>query len=333
MPLTQIRNSNIDSSAQYVGFKNRIINGDMRIDQRNAGASVTLTDAGNNFIVDRFVTYKLNSSVTITGQQSSVSPVGFSKSLLFTTTTGAAIGAANEGQFRQTFEGYNIADLGWGTASASSVTLSFWVRSSLTGSFAVAIQTNFVDATYVATYNVVSANTWEYKTIVIPGSTSGTFSSTNGVGFSIIWDLGAGSNFNTTAGAWTSGNKYSVAGTQKVMGTSGATFYITGVQLEKGSVATSFDYRDYGRELAMCQRYYEVGGQQFLMLFASDASYRATSGSFIVTKRASPTFSIISGGNASFTPTLSTTGWYYSGNGWTAGSGYNFAGYTASAEL
>jgi hypothetical protein len=277
-------------------MRNRIINGACVIDQRNNGAAVTLTEGGNNFIIDRFQTYKANSGVTITGQRSSVAPAGFINSLLFTTTTGASIGAANEGQFRQNIEGFNITDLAWGTAAAQPITLSFWVRSSLTGTFAAAIQSPSVDAVYVATYTISSANTFEYKTITIPGPTSGTFPTNNTTGFAVLWDIGGGSNFNAaSANVWTSGNRYTVAGTQKVMATTGATFFITGVQLEEGTAASPFENRLYGTELALCKRYFEIQSGYGATTNNMYAGWRYWNGfTWSVEKRINPTVSLLS---------------------------------------
>jgi hypothetical protein len=159
-------------------------------------------------------------------------------------------------QFVQKIEGFNMADLAWGTASASPVTLSFLVRSSLTGTFGGSLRNGDADRSYPYTYTISAANTWEQKTITIVGDTAGTWATTNGVGIIVAWGLGNGSNFTGTAGAWAATNYQNATGTVSVVGTSGATFYITGVQLERGTNATSFEFIDYGRQLIQCQRYY-----------------------------------------------------------------------------
>jgi hypothetical protein len=243
------------AASPYV-LKNRIINGAMVIDQRNAGASVTLGNGVGTYTLDRFAFYKDNSSATVTSQQSTDAPTNFNNSLLVSVTTGAASSAAQELVLIQSIEGFNVADFGFGAAGASTVTLSFWVRSSLTGTFAGAIANNGASRTYIFTYSISSANTWEQKTITVAGDTTGTWLKTNGVGLVLKLDLGAGSNYNGTAGSWTTGNIYSVSGATKLMATTGATFYITGVQLEKNTSATPFERRLYGQELANCQRYY-----------------------------------------------------------------------------
>ena len=247
--------STVQATAPRVGMVNRIINGDMRIDQRNAGASVT---ANNDvFGVDRFQ-YSVTQSNKGTLQQSSTTPTGFSNSLLFTSSSAYSIGAGDIFVIRQHIEGFNVADFGWGTASAATVTLSFWVRSSLTGTFGGSLLNASGGRAYPFTYTISNANTFEYKTITIAGDTSGTWLTTNGRGITLIFGLGVGSTYSATAGAWGDGSYISSAtGSTSVVGTSGATWYVTGVQLEKGSTATDFEYVDYGRQLIQCQRYYE----------------------------------------------------------------------------
>jgi hypothetical protein len=253
MALTQVNSGLLDSNAQYYGFKNRIINGAMMIDQRNAGASVT---PNNSYTLDRWSGGNTQSS-KYTVQQSSVAPAGFKNSLLVTSSSAYSVGSSDAFFIGQAVEGFNISDLGWGAAGAATVTLSFWVRSSLTGTFGGTLQNSGNARNYPFTYTISSANTWEQKSVTIAGDTTGTWLTNNGVGIQLFMGLGCGSTFSGTAGAWASGNIISATGATSVVGTSGATFYITGVQLEKGSTATSFDYRPYGTELALCQRYYQ----------------------------------------------------------------------------
>jgi hypothetical protein len=244
------------NSASSMGFKNRIINGAMVIDQRNAGASVTPT-ADNTYSVDRFKA-RLTQSSKYSIQQSSTAPTGFINSLLATSLSAYSVTSGDYFGINQNIEGLNVADLGWGTASASNVTLSFWVRSSLTGTFGGALFNSAFNRSYPFTYTISAANTWEQKSITIAGDTSGTWLTTNGVGISVFISLGAGSTYSGTAGSWAGSGYVSATGATSVVGTNGATFYITGVQLEKGSTATSFDYRPYGTELQLAQRYYET---------------------------------------------------------------------------
>jgi hypothetical protein len=245
-----------DTSKQYnsyYNFKNRIINGAMVIDQRNAGAAVT---GSGEFPVDRFLIGDTTDGA-FSAQQDSSAPAGFINSVKITVTTAdATLTTTQLLSFQHRIEGTNVADFGWGTANAQTVTLSFWVRSSLTGAFGGALRNSANNRSYPFTYTISAANTWEQKSVTIAGDTSGTWLTTNGVGIRIFFGLGGGPDVSGTAGAWNSNNNSTVTGAVSVVGTSGATFYITGLQLEKGSTATSFDYRPYGTELALCQRYY-----------------------------------------------------------------------------
>ena len=296
MPLTQVSPGLLDSNAQYYGMKSRIINGAMMIDQRNAGASVS---ASGQYTIDRWVTATtVASKFTVQQNAGSVTPpIGFSSYLGVTSSSAYSIVTGDILAFAQYVEGLNVSDLGWGTANAQTVTLSFWIRSSLTGTFGGAIQNSAQNRSYPFSYTVSSANTWEQKSITIAGDTSGTWLTTNGVGLRLFMSVGTGSTYSGTAGSWSGNQFYSATGATSVVGTNGATFYITGVPLEKGSTATSFDYRPYGTEFMLCQRYYEVsyfGGQtQSNAIFysgnvTSGGNYYVTKG-FMVAKRAAPT--------------------------------------------
>jgi hypothetical protein len=239
------------------GLKNRIINGACVIDQRNTGASVT-NIAGGVYTIDRWIAYGSQASkFTIQQNAGSVTPPsGFTNYVGITSSSAYTVGSSEEFEIYQWIEGFNFADLGFGTANAKTVTLSFWVRSSLTGTFGGSLQNSASSRSNVFSYTISAANTWEQKTITIAGDTSGTWvGATNGRGIGVFFGLGQGSSMSTTAGSWVAGNYINVTGGTSVVGTNGATFYITGVQLEKGSTATSFDYRPYGTELALCQRY------------------------------------------------------------------------------
>jgi len=242
----------------YDGYKNRIINGAMVIDQRNAGASVT--PVNDQYSVDRWG-FPLAQASKLSFQQNANSvtpPAGFINYLGITSLSAYSITSTDYFLLQQRIEGLNMADFGWGTANASTVTLSFWIRSSLTGTFSGSLSNASFNRSYPFSYTISSANTWEYKTITITGDTSGTWLTTNGIGINLRVTMGSGSTRLSTDGSWQAGNYDGVTGTTSVVGTNGATFYITGVQLEKGSTATSFDYRDYGRELIMCQRYFQL---------------------------------------------------------------------------
>ena len=237
-----------DSSA----MKNRIINGAMVIDQRNAGAAVT---NANGYTLDR---WRLSEDSTggVTVQQDSTAPTGFVNSLKVTVTTADAVSALEYVMLRHKIEGFNVADLMWGTANAKTVTLSFWVRSSLTGTFGGVFANSTQARIYPYTYTISAANTWEYKTITVAGDTTGTWLTNNGTGIEITWGLGVGTDYSGTAGSWSGTFALSATGAVSVVGTLGATWQVTGVQLEVGTQATSFEYRQYQQELALCQRYY-----------------------------------------------------------------------------
>ena len=248
------------AASPYV-LKNRIINGDMRIDQRNAGASVTLTNTGV-YTVDRWQGVE-DTDGGMTAQQDSSAPAGFVNSLKCTTTTAdGSLSATQYAVVLQKIEGTNISDLAWGTANARTVTLSFWVRSSLTGTFGGSLSNSANNRSYPFTYTISVADTWEQKSITIAGDTSGTWLTTTGVGINIHFGLGVGSTYSGTAGAWAGAQFLSATGATSVVGTNGATFYLTGVQLEVGTSATPFERRMYGQELALCQRYFEKSYNQ-----------------------------------------------------------------------
>jgi hypothetical protein len=227
----------------------------MVIDQRNAGASVTPTNG--QYLVDRWV-YSSPQTSKFTAQQNQAGvtpPAGYANYLGLTSQSSYAVTANDFFVLVQYIEGYNLADLSFGSASAATVTLSFWVRSSLTGTFGGALRNSAANRSYPFTYSISSANTWEQKSVTVVGDTTGTWLTTNDRGIGVFFGLGSGATYSGTAGAWAATNYITATGATSVVGTNGATFYITGVQLEKGSTATSFDYLPYGTELALCQRY------------------------------------------------------------------------------
>jgi hypothetical protein len=238
-------------------FKNRIINGAMVIDQRNAGASVNSpSTAALAYTLDRWEV-RGDTEGVFSIQQNSSAPAGFVNSLKITVTTiDSSLGATQIYNLSQKIEGYNVADLGWGTANAKTVTASFWVRSSVTGTFGGALRNSATNRSYPFTYTISVADTWEQKSVTIAGDTSGTWLTTNGLGINLSFSFGAGADRSGTAGAWVAANNSSVTGATNLMATLNATWYVTGVQLEVGTQATSFDYRPYGTELQLCQRYY-----------------------------------------------------------------------------
>jgi len=303
--ITQAGEFNSDSS---FAFKNRIINGAMVIDQRNAGASVTITDtSANTYTLDRWYAYGNNASKFSVQQDAGAvtPPAGFTDYFGVTSLAATTVNAGDQYIIGQSIEGFNVADLGWGTANAKTVTLSFWVRSSLTGTFGGALRNSADNRSYPFTYTISTANTWEQKSITIAGDTSGTWLVTNGVGIKLFLGLGVGSTYNGTAGAWSGSLFTSATGATSVVGTNGATLYLTGIQLEVGSTATSFDYRPYGTELALCQRYAcgsfpsgtawgqnagTTGAFSYIVMVSGTTAGFGVSMPFPVAMRASPTF-------------------------------------------
>jgi len=361
MTLTTVNAGMLDTQAQYNGFKNRIINGAMVIDQRNAGASIAVA----GYPVDRFQ-IEISGTGGLTSQKSTDAPAGFTNSLLTTVTTiDSSIGAAEYYQIVHLIEGFNVADLNLGTANASAFMVSFWVKASQTGTYSVQLANSDGTRCYPTTITVNASATWEYKTISVPATTAGTFNTTNAQGLSLRIGIVYGSNFNgATTNAWANftgfANSFATT-TNNMMATLNATLRITGVQLEKGSTATSFDYRPYGTELALCQRYFErsynidiATGTGLATSFVGfntplAAATDIPSGIlFKVTKRANPTlvvYNAVSGASgtayrASDAAAVSVTGINYVGtNGvgnlsLASGSINNYLiHYTASSEL
>jgi len=296
MALTQVDQGMLGTNAQYTGFKNRIINGAMVIDQRNAGASVT--PANVSYTLDRWAVYQTTAS-KFTVQQNAGSitpPAGFTKYLGCTSSSAYSVTSGDIFGIYQLIEGNNVADLAWGTANAKTVTLSFLVYSSLTGTFGGVLTNNSQTRSYPFTYSIPVANTWTTISITIAGDTTGTWETGTSIGINVILSIGAGSTRNGTAGSWSGSAYYSATGTTSVVGTSGATWYITGVQLETGSTATSFDYRPYSTELSLCQRYYyKVVGTSSYPTFGAGQAISTTEGriavQYPIPMRATPTVS------------------------------------------
>ena len=358
--ITGVINGSQLAAGLLSGMRNRIINGTMVIDQRNAGANVTPTTSGDWYGADRWV-YNLTESSKFSSQQSSTAPTGFINSILITSLSAYSVVAGDVFALTQHIEGLNVGDLGWGTASAKTVTLSFQVRSSLTGTFGGALQNSARNRSYPFSYTISAANTWETKTITIAGDTTGTWLTTNGIGVTVRLGLGMGSTYSGTAGAWAASDFRSATGATSVVGTDGATFYITGVQLEVGTQATSFEYRQYGTELALCQRYYQkISWTDSSLATGAAASTSGVNGTpvyFPQEMRTVPTITLptagSSAGNASFltasggypatfgsnsTEATRTTGFGIKGTGYTSAfvvgnSSLFFAAGTATIQI
>jgi hypothetical protein len=291
----------------------------MVIDQRNAGASGTAV----GYTVDRWG-FVSSLSTKGTWQQNAgavTPPVGFINYLGFTSNSAYTLGSDDYFTFAQYVEGLNVSDLGWGAANAQTITLSAWVRSSLTGTFSGAVRNSANDYSYVFTYSIPTANTWTQINITIAGPTSGTWLTTNGIGLRVFFSMGMGTTFSTTAGSWQAGTYAGLSSATSVVGTSGATFYITGVQLEKGSTATPFEFRSIGTELGLCQRYYFNSGDFQSYVHNSSGVY--SSFQFKVTMRGSPTVTVSSGSVGG----ANATGFY------SLSSGVTGVTVTASVEL
>ena len=326
--------------ANNSSFTNRIINGAMVIDQRNAGAAVTINTAAQTYTLDRWRFFGQASDGVFTVQQSTVAPAGFTNSALITVTTAdASIGSTQVYVGAQAIEGFNVADFAWGTASASVVTLSFWVRSSLTGTFSGSVKNSDGTRSYPFTYSIASADTLEYKTVTIPGDTTGTWLTNNGSGIGLTFNLGSGSSRLGTASTWAAANYDGATGSVALISTLNATWYVTGVQLEKGSTATSFDYRPIGQELALCQRYFEwcsTVGQSGIfaqsLFFKVQKRTTATIANYLTENSIPNNWSgQLPGGGGGSVPTVAngSLGVYYSGT--PAANG--ISRFSASAEL
>lgn len=292
------------SPTNTFGFRNRIINGDMKIDQRNAGSSINSTAGSTVRPVDRFFVDNFGSG-TVACVRSTTAPPGFSNSLSLTVSSPDTPASGDYLLLSQMIEGFNAADLNWGTANAKPITLSFWIRSSVTGVYGAGIRGASPFQSYPFSYTISSANTWEYKTVTIPGPTSGTFDTTNGAAFQVMFDLGSGTDFSGTANTWQSGSDWRVSGTLSWVSNSGATLFITGIQIESGSTNTDFDLRPYGTELTLCQRYLETSYEpgfgvgttnnptgSVCWFAATTANYNNQRVEFSVTKRSAPSVTV-----------------------------------------
>jgi hypothetical protein len=295
--------STLNSDVQQdlgISYKNRIINGAMTIAQRGTGLFTNNVSSGDLFAVDRFNSFVSGSSGVFTAQQSSDVPTGsgFKNSVVLTVTTAdSSLTTGDLCAFRQIIEGFNCLDLMWGTANAKTVTVSFWAKSSITGTHSGTLTNGDWTRAYAFTYTISAANTWQYITITAPGAPSGSWGSSNDRGIQVVFNVGAASANLSTANTWSTTSAVTVGATGSVqlISTNGATFYITGVQLEVGTQATTFTTAggSYGAELALCQRYYTIN----LLAGANIGGYYSTNSGVAfyktpVTMRASPTVSL-----------------------------------------
>lgn len=245
---------------------NKIINGDMAIDQRNGGSSVSLTNVVV-YTIDRW--YGGSASMTtqtFSAQQVASTLSGCAYSLKGTIGgTGAAPAAGAYVYLSQIVEGVNCADLKWGTASAKPVTISFRAKYSVSGTYAVAVRNSATNRTYIASF-AVTGGVDTPVTLTIPGDTSGTWLTNTGIGLWLSFDLGVGTTNSTTAGSWQAGNFFGLTGGTKLCATTGATFEVSQVKIETGSVQTPFVSDDFAVSMSKCLRYCYVWNTQGLAL-------------------------------------------------------------------
>jgi len=322
MALSKIGTDGISADTAINGFtptasnmagRNRIINGDMRIDQRNAGAAISTSSGALGYPVDRW--YMQNNVGTFSSQQVADAPPGFVNSLKVTVSSSGTPGSTDYARLAQRIEGFNVADLNYGSANAKSISVSFWVKSSVTGTYGFTVNTAYATTVvYVTEYTISAANTWTKVTATIPPETIAAINTNNELGLLLGFDMGEGSSRSQAAGVWTVivAGTYGLTGGTKLVTNASATWQITGVQLEEGSVATPFEYRMYGQELALCQRYYNYATNMWM----SGQSY-GTNGSvdgfvqvfrFPTEMRANPTITFSGGSDGGSSASLYSGG-------------------------
>jgi hypothetical protein len=343
---TSVANTSLGAGNASI-MKNRILNGSMVIDQRNAGLAVNLNSA-NIYTVDRFKSYAAGSwgSGVFSAQQNKGSvtpPAGYINYIgIATTTADSTLSTSITYDFGQNIEGLNCTDLGWGTANAKTVTLSFQVYSNLTGTFGGTIINSAENRCYVFSYTISSANTWTPISVTIAGDTSGTWLTTNGVGIKVNFSLGSASNKLTTAGSWNSSLYSGVTGQQNICVSTANYIYITGVQLEVGSSATGYEYRQYQQELALCQRYYyrftNSSGTAAYLLNSQAYSSSAVFGKMFdlpVTMRATPTGTLSAIGSINPTSSAGSGTSVFTGGAidWNTTNSLGTSGLTGSSGL
>lgn len=333
----------VDTATQQLfGSRNRIINGNMQINQRNA-ANTTAT----GYTLDR---WKYTASNTSTGEVTydTSGTLGKSVGFLKFATGGSSytIGTSELFTISQPIEGFNISDLQWGTSYASSITLSFWIRTynstSGNGNYTGAIQNNDKTWSYVFTFNVTSATVWQYVTITIPGPTFGTWTKDNTAGMHVVFNLGCGSTYITSSNnAWVSGNYISTSAVsvQDIASKVFGNFHITQVQLEKGSTASPFEWRPYNIEMLMCQRYYEQyvvstsNWADVAIPYNGSTTNQWLNWRFQVTKRATPTLVNASVTTISSYSTIISTGLSPYGVSWNGTAGFYITSYAGPSYL
>jgi hypothetical protein len=294
-------------------MRNRIINGDFKISQYNGTSSVT--PSGNAYIIDRYRYIGTQASKFTFQQLTTTPPTGFTYYLGATVASAVSVGASDYFFLCQRIEGLNSYDLDWGTANAKTVTFSFLVRSSLTGTFGGVIQNGPNNYSYPFTYSIASANTWTSISVTVAGPTAGSWVTNNDSNIQVNFGLGAGATFSGTAGSWSANQYYGVTGAVSVVGTAGATWQVTGVQFEVGTQATSFEYRQYGTELNLCQRYFQsiaYAGNAILTIGLCTATTSAEGTiNLLQTMRSTPTITLPAAGQTAGTISYLTSNGTY----------------------
>lgn len=310
--------ANLGGSADAGGLTGRsmLINGAFQVWQR--GTSAITVSGDDDFTADRFKGWA-NGGGTFTVEQSTDVPNNefeFSAKLT-NTATDSSVAAGDDYRWATDIEGYNVSPLAYGSSDAKTATLSFWVKSSLAGTYCGAFYSTTASRHYIYEYTINSADTWEYKTITVDGDTTGSWNRTNGNGLRIYWGFGSGSDVQGTADAWAAGEKWETTNQAAWIGSASATFFITGIKLEIGQTATPFEHRSYGEELALCQRYFfaqeNTAGEDYyafgLGTGESAATYRGLS-SFPVTMRIEPSLTSVASNkfyiHGGFTPDSTT---------------------------
>jgi hypothetical protein len=325
----------IDSS---FNFRNRVINGSMRIDQRRSGSSV-LANSGD-FIADRFpfITSQ-NGKYTVQTllNDTTFSSYGFNSNIKVTVTTSYTTVSTDYASIDQKIEGLNVPDIMWGTANARPVTISFLVKSSIAGTYTVSLVNGSGTRFYSVPYTITSANTVQQVSVTIPGDVTGSWAMDNTTGLWLRFNIGSGSNYQGTLSSWGSSPAYQPSGGAVLSGTVNATFQLTGVQLEVGSIATPFERRPYGLELFLCQRYYEISSPFKVWGYLTAGAVIGHGINFSAVKRGTPTVALInqalSGISAINTEQIGVSGITFYGTSTSGGSVSFSFNYTADAEL
>ena len=273
--------------------RNRIDNGAMEVAQRG-GSETTIDSSTSEYVCDRWAARGESGDAFLYDQDGSA-PYGFRNSLKFNCSNISGGGSNQLYTISQAIEGYNIADFGFGGGSARGMSISFWVKASITGDWGGSVQNESRDRSYPFVYNIAVADDWEYKTVYIPGPTSGSWNNNTGVGIRLNFDMGCGSNFRGNAGSWNNADDRGPSGAISPMQTLNSVWRVTGVQLEMGPAATPFEYRGYPVEFVRCQRYYQrigYGNHLAIINAINNNSARIPIPMFQTEMRAQPSYTV-----------------------------------------